>query len=238
MIPAGDGVRIRPPGAPAAAFGLPRQADSARLPRMPIPPVTSMRLLRDIASDRDSLRWNDFVARYRPMMLAFVEQRFPYLADEADDLVQETLLVLMEKLPDYRYDPEELGSFHNYLTGILRNRACRAIRRRTKHARDVEAAAESLAVSGETTPPDDPAREESGWRAAVCDIALRQLLADPSIQERTKEVFRRTVVAGESPAAVAEAFGMERNAVDQIKNRLLRRMRETVAALVAADEAE
>ena len=205
---------------------------------MPKPPTTSTRLLRDIAADRDSLRWNDFVARYRPMMLAFVEQRFPNLADEADDLVQETLLALMEKLPDYRYDPEELGSFHNYLTGILRNRACRAVRRRTKHARDVEAAAERLALSGGAERPEKSPREDDGWRDAVCDIALRQLLSDPSIQERTKAVFRRTVVAGESPAAVAEAFGMERNAVDQIKNRLLRRMRETVAALAAADEAD
>lgn len=205
---------------------------------MPKPPTTSMRLLRDIASDRDSLRWNDFVARYRPMMISFVEQRFPNLADEADDLVQETLVALMERLPDYRYDPEELGSFHNYLTGILRNRACRAIRRRTRHARDVEAAAESLALSGGAERPAEFPREDDGWRDAVCDIALRQLLSDPSIQERTKEVFRRTVVAGESPAAVAEAFGMERNAVDQIKNRLLRRMRQTVAALAAADEAD
>lgn len=194
-----------------------------------------MRLLRDIATDRDSLRWNDFVTRYRPMMLAFVNQRFPYLADEADDLVQETLLVLMEKLPDYRYDPEELGSFHNYLTGILRNRACRAIRRRTKQARDIEAAGEALRLEKEASIAPTSPDEEAGWRDAVCDIALRQLLADPSIQERTKEVFRRTVVAGESPAAVAEAFGMERNAVDQIKNRMMRRLREIVAALAAAD---
>lgn len=73
------------------------------------------------------------------------------------------------------------------------------------------------------------------WRDAVCDIALRQLLSDPAVQERTKEVFRRTVVAGESPAAVAEAFGMERNAVDQIKNRMMRRLRDIVAALADAD---
>lgn len=198
-------------------------------------PLTSMRLLRDIATDRDSLRWNDFVARYRPMLLSFVQQRFPYLEDEAEDLVQETFLALMERLPDYRYDPEETGAFHNYLTGILRNLACRAIRRRAKHARDVEAAGEGLLLDeGASTPTGTP-DEEAAWRDAVCDIALRQLLSDPAVQERTKEVFRRTVVAGESPAAVAEAFGMERNAVDQIKNRMMRRLREIVAALAAAD---
>lgn len=192
-------------------------------------PVTSMRLLQTIKADRASLRWNDLVQRYRPMMLSFLHQRFPYLADEYEDLVQETFLALMEKLPDYRYDPGELGSFHNYLTGILRNRAYRAIRLRNRAGRAVE-------FIEDLPPPDD--KEMDSWRDAVCDIALRQLLSDPSLQERTKEVFRRVVIAGESPAAVAKAFGMERNAVDQIKNRLLRRMREIVKALGEADAAD
>ena len=196
-------------------------------------PTTSTRLLRDLAADRESLRWNDFVHRYRPMMLAFVQQRFPYLSDEAEDLAQETFSALAESLPDYRYDPGELGSFHNYLTGILRNRACRALRRRAQESRSVEAAADLARADAAEVRRDE--EELRRWRDAVCDIALRQLLSDPAVQERTKEVFRRTVVAGESPAAVAEAFGMERNAVDQIKNRMMRRLREIVAALAAAD---
>ena len=195
-------------------------------------PITSIRMLRAIAADRDSLRWNDFVRRYRPMMFSFLAQRFPTLADDADDIVQETLLGLMEALPDYRYDPEELGSFHNYLTGILRNPACKALRRRVREGRSREAA-EDLALADAETAPDGGG--EDAWRDAVCDIALRQVLSDPSLQERTREIFRRVAVAGESPAAVAEAFGIERNAVDQIKNRLLRRIRQTVAALAAAD---
>ena len=195
-------------------------------------PTTSTRLLRDIAADRDSLRWNDFVRRYRPMMHSYLAQRFPTLSAEADDIVQETLLGLMEALPDYRYDPEELGSFHNYLTGILRNQACKALRRRAREGRSQEVAAD-LALAEAASEPDNGG--ENAWRDAVCDIALRQVLSDSSLQERTREVFRRVAVAGESPVAVAEAFGIERNAVDQIKNRLLRRIRQTVAALAAAD---
>ena len=124
-------------------------------------PTTSTRLPRDIAADRDSLRWNEFVHRYRPMPEAFVQRRFPSLAGEADDLIQETLLAFMEALPGYRYDAEELGSFHNYLTGILRNRVCRELRSRDRGER-AKAAAE----------PDE-------WRDVVCDIALRQVLSSP-----------------------------------------------------------
>ena len=44
-------------------------------------------------------------------------------------------------------------------------------------------------------------------------------------------------VNGEPPSAVAAAFGIERNAVDQIKNRMTARLRELVAALEKVDGA-
>lgn len=197
-------------------------------------PTTSKTLLRDLGADARSPRWAEFISRYRPMMESFLAARYPSLAPDADDLVQETLVALLRALPDYRYVPGEQGSFHNYLTGILRNKAASLLRRReAEAARGAWAAAESAA------PPalaDEVAaeRDEDAWRDAVLQIALRQLLADESVQERTKQVFVRVAVEGEDPAAVAEAFGIERNAVDQMKSRMTRRLRDLVAALDAA----
>ena len=196
-------------------------------------PTTSRTLLRDLGKDARSPRWEEFVARYRPMMEAFLAARYPSLAQEADDLVQETLVALLRALPDYRYAPGEQGSFHNYLTGILRNKAAMLLRRR---------AAESVRDARASAEPDPPqsradeeaaARDEDEWRDAVLQIALRQLLADDSVQERTKQVFVRVAVNGEDPASVAEAFGVSRNAVDQMKSRMMRRLRDLVSALDA-----
>ena len=198
-------------------------------------PTTSKTLLRDLGADARSPRWAEFVSRYRPMMESFLAARYPSLAPDADDLVQETLVALLRALPDYRYVPGEQGSFHNYLTGILRNKAASLLRRREAEAfRDARASA----PGAEEPPPraDEvaAARDEAAWRDAVLQIALRQLLADESVQERTKQVFVRVAVEGEDPAAVAEAFGIERNAVDQMKSRMTRRLRDLVAALDAA----
>ena len=55
-------------------------------------PDTSTTLLRDVAGSADNPRWSEFVARYRPMMEAFMRERFPSL--EADDIIQETLVAL------------------------------------------------------------------------------------------------------------------------------------------------
>lgn len=192
-------------------------------------PTTSKTLLRDLGADARSPRWAEFVARYRPMMDAFLAARYPSLADEADDIVQETLLALVKALPGYRYVPGENGAFHNYLTGILRNKAATALRRR--------AAAAARDGLGEAAPPPElpgerlSAEDEGAWRSAVFEIALRQALADDTVQERTKQVFLRIAVHGEDPAAVARAFGISRNAADQMKSRMAARLRRIVAAM-------
>ena len=197
-------------------------------------PTTSATLLRDLGADARSPRWAEFVARYRPMMESFLAARFPGLAADADDLVQETLVALLRALPDYRYVPGEQSCFHNYLTGILRNKTAALLRRReAEAARDARAAAEPAAPPARAD-EEAAARDEAAWRDAVLQLALRQMLADESVQERTKQVFVRVAVEGEDPAAVAEAFGIERNAVDQMKSRMTRRLRDLVAALDAA----
>ena len=199
-------------------------------------PTTSKTLLRDLGADARSPRWAEFISRYRPMMESFLAARYPSLAPDADDLVQETLVALLRALPDYRYVPGEQGSFHNYLTGILRNKAASLLRRRTASEELLARAADDSAAAPPPPSADEAtaARDEAAWRDAVLQIALRQLLADESVQERTKQVFVRVAVEGEDPAAVAEAFGIERNAVDQMKSRMTRRLRDLVAALDAA----
>ena len=47
-------------------------------------PTTSTTLLRDLAQDSQHARWGEFVARYRPMMEAFMREHFPSL--DADNM--------------------------------------------------------------------------------------------------------------------------------------------------------
>ena len=192
-------------------------------------PSTSTTLLRDL-TDSQHARWAEFFARYRPMMEAYMRERFPAL--DADDIIQETLVALVGALPNYTYGPEEKGHFHNYLTGILRRRALKAKGREVRRA-------EVLADYGKMMPeaPSAAEQEEKNWRESLYEIALQQLLADKTVQGRTKQVFVRTVINRERPEAVAAAFRIERNAVDQIKRRMMDKLRKLVAALEMADTA-
>ena len=199
-------------------------------------PTTSATLLRDLASDTQHARWGEFVARYRPMMEACLRSHFPSL--DADETIQETLIALIRIFPVYHYVPDEKGSFHNYLTGVLRHKALKAVaserraadRRRALRERAATAATPSAAA------PDEA--DEKAYREAIFEIALQQYLADDAVEPRTKQVFTRLAVNGEKPEAVAASFGIARNAVDQIKSRALTRLRALVKALESVDDAE
>ena len=156
-----------------------------------------------------------------------MHERFPSV--EADEAIAETLIALIDVFGNYRYDPEETGRFHNYLTGILRHKALRLCRQVERERSLRERAAEEQKV-----PPDNP--EEENYRKSLFDIAVRQFFDDETIAPRTKEIFRRTAIKGESPEAVAQSFLMERHAVDQIKSRSIAKLRAFVEALEKADD--
>ena len=188
-------------------------------------PKTSTTLLNELACDTQHARWGEFVARYRPMMLAFMQERFPAL--EAEDIIQDTLIALIEVFPVYHYSPEEKGSFHNYLTGILRNKALRQIQGENRRLANMQAYAKET----KATASRDAVQDADSSQRARFEIALRQLLSDDTVHARTREVFRRVAVNGEKPEAVASDFGITRNAVDQMKSRMMLRLKEFVAAL-------
>ena len=206
-------------------------------------PTTSTTLLRSVASDSQHARWTEFAKRYRPMMEAYLRERFPSV--EADDVIQETLIAVCAALPSYRYAPDEKGHFRNYLTGILRNKALRQLHKEQRQTEIAEGIRRSRgdapcqsADSGRAGTPRTPlgtmSDEEQSWRETLVEIALRQLMNDETIQSRTRQVFLRVAVNGERPDDVAAAFGINRNSVDQIKNRMMPRLQKIVADLEKA----
>ena len=164
-----------------------------------------------------------------------MRERFPSL--DADDVIQETLIAVCAALPSYSYAPEEKGYFHNYLTGILRNKALRQLHKDQRQAEIAEMVG-SRVPRDRAVAPRPPsgmmADDEQSWRETLVEIALQQLMNDESIQSRTRQVFLRVAVNGEKPEDVAAAFGIERNAVDQIKNRMMPRLQRIVADLEKA----
>lgn len=185
-------------------------------------PVTSVSLLRTLAGDSDSERWNEFYRKYQGSMESFLRAKFPSL--EPEDIIQETMMSLARRLPDYRYLPDEKGHFRNYLTGILKHKAMDALAKRTREA----AARQELSAKPQFSPTED-----DSWKRSAMEVAIAQLLADESVNPLHRTIFRHVALEHERPESVAEQFGISRGNVDVIKKRMIDRLSTLVAKLIS-----
>ena len=182
-------------------------------------PPTSVSLIRALSDDPQSVRWAELYRRYEEPMRGFLKAKFPSL--EPEDVIQETMLALSRRLPDYRYTPDEKGHFRSYLMGILKHKAADAIARRTREA-DARERLKRQPRDGGCRPGDDE------WRVSALEVAISQLMADESVNALHRMVFRHVVLSHEPPEEVAAKFGISRNNVDQIKRRLTARLADAV----------
>lgn len=189
-------------------------------------PVTSITLLKSLASGTDNARWAEFFRIYERPMRAFLRSRFPSV--DADDAIQETMVALMRRMPGYHYTPDRSGHFRNYLTGILKHKAEDTQRRQARELGRLDRLKERDAAE---------TREDSAdWKIAAMNAALAQLLSDESVNARSREVFRHVALMHEPAADVAAAFGISRTNVDQIKHRMVQRLAALVAAMTDEEQ--
>ena len=95
-------------------------------------PITSVSLLKVLGEDAQSPRWTEFANMYASTIDGFLFKYFPTV--DAAEVVNDTLLALVEKLPVYEYDPDVKGHFRNYLIGIVRFKAIEQLKRRKRDA--------------------------------------------------------------------------------------------------------
>ena len=186
-------------------------------------PVTSISLLKVLGEDSQSPRWREFLRMYASTIDGFLFKHFPTV--DAEDVVQETLRALVEKLPLYEYEPDTKGHFRNYLIGIVRFKAIEQLKRRKREA-DLRVELEANAQFEWECEKQSYSVDLRDWQREAYEAALAQFMADKAISTRDKEIFRRVALQGESPEAVAAIFDIKRNNVDQIKARMVAKLKE------------
>ncbi len=186
-------------------------------------PVTSISLLKVLGEDAQSPRWREFLRMYASTIDGFLFKHFPTV--DAEDVVQETLRALVEKLPLYEYEPDTKGHFRNYLIGIVRFKAIEQLKRRRREA-DMRAELEANAQFEWECEKRSYSVDLRDWQREAYEAALAQFMADKGISTRDKEIFRRVALQGESPEDVAAIFDIKRNNVDQIKARMVAKLKE------------
>lgn len=205
-----------------------------------IPPMlqTTETLIAGLAAN-DEMRWARFYRDYAPWIESMLLKHTPLSPSDVEDVIHETLIALIALMPAYRHDRAGKGAFHSLVLRIAQNKAYDLLRRETRAQNHrVTFVADPTAGSTDAAEPHITLElSDTDWRRELCAMALRRVLADPTIRSSSKIAFRRYAILGEPAARVAADLGISVNALYQIKNRLTERLTAEVRTLEAEDEA-
>ncbi len=186
---------------------------------------TSATLLQRLLNSRDDAAWTRLTQLYLPLIRATLGRHLPQSAD-VDDEGQQVLLVVVEKLPEFRHNGKP-GAFRTWLRGICVNRV-RMFWRTPRPATvpDPEAIFRQLEAS-------DSALSRQ-WDREHDQFVFRQALAliEGEFKPTTWQAFRRYALENAEPEVVAAELGLKVNAVFIAKSRVLRRLKEEFEGLL------
>ncbi len=191
---------------------------------------TSASLLSRLRTGTDQHAWERLDKLYRPLICRWV-LRDPDLRDDADDVAQEVMAVLVREMPGFQR--QRLGSFRRWLREVTYHQV-QAFRR--KHRRGPQAVGAARADDPLAEFADPNSKLSRLWDQEHDRHVLRRLMelldSESQFEPATLRAFRMVVFEDTKPADAAAALGLSVNAVLLAKSRVLKRLRQESEGLL------
>jgi RNA polymerase sigma factor (sigma-70 family) len=190
---------------------------------------TSISLLDQLRKDPQQPDWERLVEVYTPVLQAWL-RRYDLQQSDADDLVQDVLIVVSRELVHFQHTGHP-GAFRAWLRTILVNR----LRHHWRSCKYRPVATGDSSFLQHLQQLDDPHSELSQLWNAEHDRHLTWQLMEivkPQFSETTYEAFRRLALEGQDPSGVAADLGISRNAAIIAKHRVLKALRRAGGGLL------
>jgi RNA polymerase sigma-70 factor, ECF subfamily len=181
--------------------------------------TTSVSLLERLRQPSSGEAWERFVRLYTPLLLHWA-RRAGLQEQDAADLVQDVLVVLVRKMPEFQYKRDR--TFRGWIRTVLLNKWRDRPRRVAPVPLDYDI--EPMAQ------PDGDCLEEREYRLYVMGRAMQLIEVD--FEPATWRACWETAVAGRPAADVAAELRISVNAVYLAKSRVLNRLRQDLAGLL------
>lgn len=194
---------------------------------------TRASLINRLRNWQDQSSWNEFFRVYWKLIYG-VARKAGLSDDEAQDVVQETLISVAKHMPTFQYDPA-IGSFKSWLLNMTRWKIIAQFRKRSPQVPRREDASGSTTRTGTTDRVADPASEavdaawEAEWETNLLHAAIENVKR--RLDPQRYQIFDFYVNKEWAPAKVAESFGVSVDQVYQVKHRVTELIKAEVRRL-------
>ena len=180
---------------------------------------TRQTLIERLRDQYDEDSWQVFIQTY---------QRYIYVVirgmninhSEAEDLVQEVLFQLWNKLPEFNYNPDK-AKFRTWLCTVIKNRVLNYIKAKESQLNRIDKASQQP-VKGYSDHEMDAIMQKE-WEVYITNMALERIKS--SFPGQAIKVFEMTL-EGKSIAEIASALDIKENSVYEHNRNILRKGRE------------
>jgi RNA polymerase sigma-70 factor (ECF subfamily) len=183
--------------------------------------TTSLSLLQQLRRSGDARAWQRFVELYTPLLFRW-GKRLGLQDQDAADLAQDVLILLVQKLPEFEYDRQR--SFRAWLWTVTQNKW----RENRRRLRSVQAnPSDALAELADSDPALVQVQAEYDQYLAARALQIMRSEFQPTTWQACWEVVAR----GRPVAEVAAELHMSVGAVYVARSRVLQRVRQVLHEL-------
>lgn len=190
---------------------------------------TSASLLDRVRRSPDDDAWQRLVAIYSPLIQGWLRREVKLDANDADDVVQEVLAVVLRRIPEF--ERQRTGSFRAWLKLITVNCLRRSLRQKHQQALG---SGDSQVLEMLNALEDPHSQISSLWDRDHDEFVMKQLLQMIRNQfaANTWQAFERVALEGVASEQVAAELGITVNAVFIAKSRVMARLRQEADGLI------
>jgi RNA polymerase sigma-70 factor (ECF subfamily) len=207
-------------------------------------------LLRRLQSGEDEECWQDFYAIYEGLIGSFAAKA-GLTSEEAEEVVQETVIGVSRRLPQFVYDPK-VCRFKTWLLNQARWQILRLLKRRSNpasashpgaspglsprsnHPSDETFGTDAMASIPDPSLPDFGAQWDQEWEKGLLTRALERVSKE--IDERQFQIFDLYVTKGWPAGRVAKMLSVSVARVYLTKHRVGALLKNEVRRLERAAE--
>lgn len=173
--------------------------------------------------------WAELAELYQPLVAGWL-RRYNLAADDAEDLSQDVMSVLIRNLDQFDHNGR-IGAFRSWLRQVTANRATEFLRRTQRRPASI-GGSEFQDMLGQLQDPASAVSRLFDHEHDMHLLAKLLLRVSSEFKSVTMNIFRRHVLLGRDANIIAQELGVTPHAVYMAKSRILRRLRQLAPGLL------